>query len=132
MSLTLIQKFKHFTNATEDDKANFIRIIENHGIVHLPNFFLCTDDMGYIELEIVYRKRLSLFSFREEMMHVLTSTSYSNSHIDTEDRFDLPYDAGEDFLFQLSTIHNIGFIEECHVKYLKLINEMYSPSVVEK
>lgn len=125
---SLVQKFKAFTDISKNDIS---RIYDSLYIQKLlvkfhPNFVLFADREDILVLEVTQKDVLTYIEFHEHHMHVMVSRNFTQDEIEDVEEFDLKYDATPEWLFQLSTVQDLGFIEGRYMKHLNKLRDIYS------
>lgn len=125
---SLVQKFKAFTELTKYDISLIYTslYVEKKVVNFHPNFKLLSDINDILVLEVTQKEVLTSIEFYEHHMHVLVSRDFTEHEIESAEEFDLKYDANSEWLFQLSTVHDLGFIEGRYMKYLNKLRDIYS------
>ncbi|AFC21903.1 hypothetical protein GAP32_448 [Cronobacter phage vB_CsaM_GAP32] len=125
---SLVQKFKAFTDLSEHNISQVYTslYVEKRVVNFHPNFALFADMEDVLVLEVTQKEVLTFVEFHEEYMHVSVSRNFTEHEIEDAEDFDLKYDATPEWLFQLSTVHDMGFIEGRYMKHLNKLHELYS------
>lgn len=124
---SLVQKFKAFTELSDNDITRiYDSLYINKQTVKLhPNFVLFSDMEDVLILEVTQKEVLTYIEFHQHHMHISVSRDFNDYEIESAEDFDLDYDASPEWLFQLSTLHDLGFIEGKYMKYLNKLRELY-------
>ena len=126
---SLVQKFKAFTELSEIDISKIREsLYVNKQMVQLhPNFSLFPGSLGeLLMLEVTQKEVLTYIEFHENCMQVSVSRNFTEHEVEDCQDFNLNYDASPEWIFQLSTMYDIGFIEGRYMKYLNKLRELYS------
>lgn len=124
---SLVQKFKAFTEMSEINISTiYTALYINKKTVKLhPNFVLFADIEDVLVLEVTQKEVLTYIEFHQHHMHISVSRDFTEHEVEDAEDFDLDYDASPEWLFQLSTVHDLGFIEGKYMKYLNKLRELY-------
>lgn len=130
---SLVQKFKEFTNSAPYD-VNLIYTslyVEKKFVNFHPNFTLYANSNDILVLDVQQKSVLTYIEFHKDHMLVTVSRDFSDQEIYSAEDFTLKYDVTPEGLFQLSTIHDLGFIENRYMKYLNKLRDLYSTDYEE-
>lgn len=122
MGKSLVQKFKMYTNAdeVEIDMVYKSLYVDKFIIFAGNNFSLETDLQDRLVLNVIYRGSETNITFGQHVMYVEVTRDSQQFY------FEMEYDISKEWLFQLSTKYDLGFIEHRYMKYLNLLNDFYS------
>lgn len=125
---SLVQKFKAFTNNTPyDTSLIYDHLHINRILVKFhPNFTVYCDSEDNLTLDVEQKEVITFIIFKEHHMEVYVSRDFGRDFVNYDGFFELKYDATPEWIFQLSTIHDLGFIEYRYMKYLNKLQELYS------
>lgn len=119
---SLTQRLKTYIEIDEQNKDLIYNalFVNKQSVMIGNNFLLETDYSDRLTLIIKYKNSITTVTFAEFLMYVEVERNEINYE------FELKYDATPEWLFQLSTIHDLGFIEHKYMKYLNKLHELYS------
>lgn len=125
---SLVQKFKAFTDISSNDITRIYDALYIQKILvkFHPNFTLYADGEDILVLDVQQKEVLTYIEFHENHMLVNVSRDFTDDEVNSAEEFILKYDATSEWLFQLSTIHDLGFIENRYMKYLNKLRDLYS------
>ena len=125
---SLVQKFKAFTDLSEHNISQVYTslYVEKKVVNFHPNFVMFVDMQDVLVLEVTQKEVLTFIEFHEHHMHVMVSRDFTEHEIEDAEEFDLKYDATPELLFQLSTVQDLGFIENRYMKHLNKLRDIYS------
>lgn len=125
---SLVEKFKAFTELSKIDISRVYDTlyIQKRTVKFHPNFVLFADMEDILVLEVTQKEVLTYIEFHEHHMHISVSRDFNEHEVEDAEDCDISYDATPEWLFQLNTLHDLGFIEGRYMKYLNKLRELYS------
>lgn len=134
---TLVQKFKVYTEVNELDRStiyDFLYVQKavlfqgNTLSIHVNSINqlnITVDHNDSRTIVICHPTHMSVWVGRHYRSIVKTGES-RESNWSTEYEFNINYDITPEWMFQISTQYDLGFLEHRYIKYLTKLNNLYS------
>ena len=118
---TLVQKFKAVTDCTEKDQELYYDFLftDKGSLYQGWSFTMKPSQSDLLMIEVITNGATTKIVQHNEHMEV-TVTRDSDTY-----NFNLDYDHEGDWIFQLSTQYDVGFLEGKYMKYLRKLRKLY-------
>lgn len=131
---TLVQKFKIYTEVSEQDRDKIYDFIyaQKGLMIQGNNFSMEADNYDNLTVIVDQNDSRTVVTCHNDHMsvwvgrHYRESTSSNESNWSSEYEFNIDYDVSPEWMFQISTQYDLGFLEHRYIKYLRKLHEMYS------
>jgi hypothetical protein len=130
---TLVQKFKCYTEVSDQDRDVIYNFLYVQKGIFLQGDTLSIEVDEVDQLTIIVDKDDSktIITCLPEHMNVwvgrhFRETRSGETSWGSEHNFELKYDVTPEWMFQLSTQYDLGFLEHRYIKYLRKLHDMYS------
>jgi hypothetical protein len=131
---TLVQKFKVYTEVNSTDSEVLYNFLHKSKGILLQGDSLSIEIGSFQKLTVVVSQNDSrtVITFSDENMEVWVGRHYretrnpEESNWGSEFEFTMNYDITPEWIFQISTQYDLGFIEHRYIKYLCKIKQLYS------
>jgi len=130
---TLVQKFKVYTEVNELDRSTIYDFLFVKKAVLFQGNTLSIEANMIDQLAITVHQDDSrtIVTCHPEHMSVWVGRHYrekknlTESNWGSEYEFNINYDITPEWMFQISTQYDLGFLEHRYIKYLAKLNELY-------
>jgi len=130
---TLVQKFKVYTEVSEQDRDTIYDFLYVQKAVLLQGntFSIEANMIDQLAITVDQDDSRTIVTCHNDHMSVWVGRHYREAKSSTESNwgseyeFNLDYDVGPEWMFQISTQYDLGFLEHRYIKYLRKLSELY-------
>lgn len=130
---TLVQKFKVYTEVNEPDRDTIYDFLYVQKAVLLQGntFSIEANMIDQLAITVDQDDSRTIVTCHPDNMSVWVGRHYreasrsGESNWSSEHEFTIDYDITPEWMFQISTQYDLGFLEHRYIKYLRKLNELY-------